>query len=39
MIYDPEMPTPSRMFSIGPPKHAEKPMIGANTYAQDEYEC
>lgn len=28
---EPETPTPRRMFSIGPPKQAEKPMTGANT--------
>ena len=26
-----EMPTPRRMLSIGPPKQAENPMIGAKT--------
>ena len=26
----PDKPTPRSIFSIGPPKHAEKPMIGAN---------
>ena len=29
MMYDPDRPTPSRMLSMGPPKHAEKPMTGA----------
>jgi hypothetical protein len=37
MMYDPEMPTPSRIFNMGPPKHAEKPMIGANTYRRVQY--
>lgn len=32
MMYDPDTPMPNRMLSIGPPKHAEKPMIGAKTY-------
>jgi hypothetical protein len=39
MIYNPDMPTPSRMLSMGPPKQAEKPMIGANTYTRYEYSC
>ena len=25
------MPMPRRMLSMGPPKHAEKPMMGAKT--------
>ena len=29
MMYDPDKPTPSKMLSIGPPKQAEKPMMGA----------
>ena len=28
---EPDTPTPSRMLSIGPPKHAEKPITGAKT--------
>jgi hypothetical protein len=31
IMYDPEIPTPRRIFSIGPPKQAENPMMGANT--------
>lgn len=30
IIYEPEIPTPSRILSIGPPKQAEKPITGAN---------
>lgn len=30
MMYDPEPPTPMRIFNIGPPKQAENPIIGAN---------
>jgi hypothetical protein len=26
------MPTPRRMLSMGPPKHAENPMMGAKTF-------
>ena len=29
-MYEPETPTPRRMLSIGPPKHAAKPIAGAN---------
>lgn len=31
VMYVPVMPIPRRMLSIGPPKHAEKPMMGAKT--------
>ena len=31
MMYEPEMPTPRRMLSMGPPKQAENPMMGAKT--------
>ena len=31
VMYIPETPTPRRMFNIGPPKQAEKPIMGANT--------
>ena len=34
MTYEPEMPTPNNILSIGPPKQAEKPMIGANAWDQ-----
>jgi hypothetical protein len=30
-MYVPEMPIPRRILSMGPPKQAENPIIGANT--------
>ena len=32
MRYEPDTPTPRRMFNMGPPKQAENPMMGANTW-------
>jgi hypothetical protein len=32
MTYEPEIPTPNNILSIGPPKQAEKPIIGANAW-------
>ena len=32
MMYVPDMPMPRRMLSMGLPKHAEKPIIGAKAY-------
>jgi hypothetical protein len=30
-MYVPEIPIPRSMLSMGPPKHADNPMIGAKT--------
>ena len=32
MRYEPDTPTPRRMFNMGLPKQAENPMMGANTW-------
>lgn len=31
VMYTPDIPTPRRILSMGPPKHAENPMMGAKT--------